>query len=308
MFRTIYVRVILVFLLIASASFAQNNRSAVSVNGSDANPCTTVSPCRSFGIALAHTNAGGEVIALDSGGYGAFTISQPVSVIGAPGIHAALTATSGDGIDVTAGASDIVRIINLRISILATSGYGIHATGFGSLTIDNCTVSGGLHSVGISGPSSSRTYISDTVVRAADNVGYYFESAGSLVRARAEGCGNAGLYLQNGAVGSGVVSAVEYVGVGNTYGVSLYTSIPGPIVKLNLDRALIANNSNDGILTYAVDTSTAAVGVSNSMITDNGGYGFHQTGSSTFGTMKNNLVTGNFFGPSAGSITTLQAN
>src|SRR5437870_9513770 len=84
MYRTICVCLCLASLLIASVSFAQNNRSAVSVNGSDANPCTTVSPCRSFGVALAHTNPDGEVIALDSGGYGAFTISQPVSVIGAP--------------------------------------------------------------------------------------------------------------------------------------------------------------------------------------------------------------------------------
>src|SRR5438128_2774394 len=139
MYRTICVCLCLASLLIASVSFAQNNRSAVSVNGSDANPCTTVSPCRSFGVALAHTNPDGEVIALDSGGYGAFTISQPVSVIGAPGVHAALTTLGGDGIDVAAGSSDNVKIINLKITILGATGKGVSGTAFGLLTVENCS-------------------------------------------------------------------------------------------------------------------------------------------------------------------------
>jgi hypothetical protein len=62
------------FLFSAAAASALNNRSAVSVSGNDVNPCTTVSPCRSFVAAVAATNAGGEVIAIDSGGYGPFVI------------------------------------------------------------------------------------------------------------------------------------------------------------------------------------------------------------------------------------------
>src|SRR6266550_2086250 len=93
-------RTILVTLLVSSAALAQNNRSAVSVNGSDANLCTTTAPCRSFTAALAHTNPGGEVIAFDSGGYGPFTITQAVTVAGASGIHAAITVASGNGIEV----------------------------------------------------------------------------------------------------------------------------------------------------------------------------------------------------------------
>ena len=51
--------------LVAAVATAQNNRSAVAVSGNDLNPCTVASPCRSFAVALAHTVAGGEVIALE---------------------------------------------------------------------------------------------------------------------------------------------------------------------------------------------------------------------------------------------------
>lgn len=42
--------------LLVSAAFAQNNRSAVSITGSDLNPCTVPAPCRTFGPAISVTN------------------------------------------------------------------------------------------------------------------------------------------------------------------------------------------------------------------------------------------------------------
>src|SRR6266550_476417 len=80
---------------------AQLSRSAVSITGVDTNPCSVALPCRSFTAALAQTSSGGEVIALDSGGYGPFTITSSVSVMGAPGVYAGITALSGNGISVT---------------------------------------------------------------------------------------------------------------------------------------------------------------------------------------------------------------
>src|SRR5438552_14419467 len=106
--------VTIVFLLcLAPAALASNTRSAVSVNGSDANPCTPASPCRSFGAAMAQTNPGGEIIALDTAGYGAFTIDRPITVSGAPGIHAALTITTGVGISINVSSGDRVVLRNL---------------------------------------------------------------------------------------------------------------------------------------------------------------------------------------------------
>src|SRR5438270_9257162 len=94
--------------LIAPAVFGFNNRSAVSSIGLDSNPCTVASPCRSFGAAIAQTNPGGEIVALDSAGYGPFTIDASLTISGAPGVHAAVTATVGTAITVAVAPSDRV--------------------------------------------------------------------------------------------------------------------------------------------------------------------------------------------------------
>ena len=80
------------FALVASAGSAQLNRTAVSVTGLDTNACTPALPCRTFAAAQMQTNAGGEIIALDSGGYGPITVTKSLSVIAAPGVYAGITA------------------------------------------------------------------------------------------------------------------------------------------------------------------------------------------------------------------------
>src|SRR2546428_14170663 len=109
--RNLSLQVALIVLFVPAA-LALNNRSAVSVNGSDLNPCTVASPCRSFNAAIAQTNPGGEIIALDSAGYGPFTVSGTFTVSGAPGAHAAITAAAGNGILINATPSDRVTLRN----------------------------------------------------------------------------------------------------------------------------------------------------------------------------------------------------
>src|SRR5438045_8844983 len=115
-------------LLFATAILAQVNRAAVSVNGVDGNPCSPASPCRSINYALSQTNAGGEIIVLDSGGYGAFTVTKSVSVEAAPGVHAGITAASGTAISINAGASDKLVLRGLSLSGVGTGSAGIGFT------------------------------------------------------------------------------------------------------------------------------------------------------------------------------------
>src|SRR5262249_23078663 len=96
----------------ATDALAAGQRSFVASTGADANPCSLVLPCRSFGAAIAQTTPGGEVIVLDSAGYGAAAISQPVSIIAPPGIYAGVSVfaggpTGGVGIVVNPGAGKV---------------------------------------------------------------------------------------------------------------------------------------------------------------------------------------------------------
>src|SRR2546430_8585244 len=104
-------------LLNVAAASGQLNRSAVSVTGSDTNPCTIAVPCRSIDYARMQTNAGGELIVLTSGGYGMFTVNQALTVEAAPGIYAGITATSGyDAIVIDAVPSDTVVLRGLSLN------------------------------------------------------------------------------------------------------------------------------------------------------------------------------------------------
>ncbi len=118
---------------------AAAQRTFVASTGSDANVCSLAFPCRSFGVAIAQTLPGGEVIVLDSAGYGPAMIAQPVSIIAPPGIYAGISVTSGTGLDVNV-ASGNVALRGLTINSLGgTTGI---AFGSGSaLYVDNVTVS-----------------------------------------------------------------------------------------------------------------------------------------------------------------------
>src|SRR5881397_1110930 len=92
-------------LLISAEALAQNNRSLVATFGNDLNNCTPGNECRSFTRAASVTNSGGEIIAVNSGGFGPFTISKSLTVAAAPGVYAAITVTSGNGVEIFAGSS-----------------------------------------------------------------------------------------------------------------------------------------------------------------------------------------------------------
>src|SRR4029453_9954756 len=84
--------------IMAQDALALAQRTFVRSDGLDANACTILQPCRSFAAALAKTSADGEIIVLDSAGYGPVTIGQSVSIIAPPGVYAGITVFSGDGI------------------------------------------------------------------------------------------------------------------------------------------------------------------------------------------------------------------
>ena len=88
------------FAISVAAKAAQ--RTFVASTGNDANPCSITAPCRGFTRAITQTNVGGEVIVLDSAGYGPFTITQSVSIVAPAGVYAGISVSSGDGITVNA--------------------------------------------------------------------------------------------------------------------------------------------------------------------------------------------------------------
>ena len=93
--------------LFTAPAQAQRARTFVASYGNDANPCTFLSPCKTFQQAVNAVAAGGEVTAIDSAGFGPVEITKAVTITSPEGIEAGIAAT-GIAVDINAGTSDAV--------------------------------------------------------------------------------------------------------------------------------------------------------------------------------------------------------
>ncbi len=85
--RSVAASAVLLALLASANALAAAPRTFVASNGSDTWPCTRTQPCRSFATAIGKTSANGEVLVLDSAGYGPFTVAQSISVFAPSGVY-----------------------------------------------------------------------------------------------------------------------------------------------------------------------------------------------------------------------------
>jgi hypothetical protein len=135
--------------LVASGSaYAQATRTWVSGVGDDANPCSRTAPCKTFAGAISKTAPGGEIDALDPGGFGALTITKSITIDGGGGQVASVLTAGTAGFVVAAAATDVVIIRNLRFQGLLGGGNGNAGTNGirfltgAALVVENCAITG----------------------------------------------------------------------------------------------------------------------------------------------------------------------
>jgi hypothetical protein len=240
---------ILIPLAVTAPVLAQATRTWVSGVGDDVNPCSRTAPCKTFAGAIAKTAAGGEINALDPAGYGTLTITKSITIDGR-GTMASILASATNGINVNAGATDIVVLRNLSINGAGTT-IGLNGVNYlaaGNLTIENCTIEN-FSQNGISiAPSGSNTM---TVVR---NVSIDGTDVGiSVSSANASGPVTATIVDSSFRAGSNTL---------NTFG--LYTVMPSGHPGL----VVAVSNSNFSDFQSAITAigSGANLSVDNSLI------------------------------------------
>src|SRR5258708_24528941 len=154
---------------------AQASRTWVSGVGDDANPCSRTAPCKTFAGAISKTAPGGEIDALDPGGFGALTITKSIKIDGGGGQVASALVAGTNGIVVAAGGSDIVILRNIRFEGLRGGGNanaglsGIRWISGAHLVIENCYISGfNNNGIDIALGAAGEAHILNTVI---ENVG-----------------------------------------------------------------------------------------------------------------------------------------
>ena len=133
--------VVLLTLVFTSLAHAQADGTWVSGVGDDLNPCSRTAPCKTFAGAISKTAAGGEIRALDPGGFGAVTITKAITIIG-EGTLAAILNSLTTGVIVNAGPNDVVRLIDLKINGAGDGINGINYIGGKAVHVENCFIAG----------------------------------------------------------------------------------------------------------------------------------------------------------------------
>jgi hypothetical protein len=280
--------VVAVILLLGSVAIAeaQATRTWVSGVGDDANPCSRTAPCKTFAGAISKTAAGGEINAIDPGGYGAVTITKAITIDGG-GTFASILASFTSGIIVSAGASDVVTIRNVSIDGANTGVHGIRFFSGGALHVERCEIFG-FTGVGIDAiPGNASTlFVLDTVVRNNDGGGIFVKPGvyigGSLDGVRLDG-NLFGVRAENNAN----VTIRNSVAAGNSNG--FHAASTGPGVQINLENSTAVNNGGSGVVTSG---GAAAVIMNNSTVASNA-QGINTAGGGNVYSFGNNRIFAN---------------
>jgi len=262
-----------------TASTVPQMRTFVSGLGSDTNPCTAASPCKTFTAALALTMAGGEIYVLNSANYGAVTISKAVTIT-SEGAVAGVLATSGAGLTIKAGAGDAINLRGLDIDGGNSGATGIQFVSGGALSIQKSVVRGFSSSgIAFTPTGASALFVSDTTVTNNHNNGILVTGTvnGALNRMTASGNG-VGIFVS----GTGVnLTLTDVVATNNSYGLGAHASV---VMSRN---STISSNA----VGIAADQS-AIVRVSQSTVTANG-TGLQTTSGGQVVSFGNNNFSGN---------------
>ena len=126
---------------LATAPAYARARVFVASYGNDANPCTFGSPCKTFQVAVNAVDAGGEVTAIDSAGFGPISITKAVIITSPDGVEAGIVAAAGaDAITINAGPTDAIGLRGLTINGAGNALNGVVFNTGATLTIQNCVI------------------------------------------------------------------------------------------------------------------------------------------------------------------------
>lgn len=316
--RSLAAAVAAALCLSSPETFAIAQRTFVATAGNDASTaanCSIVAPCRSFAGAMTVTAAKGELVVLDSGGYGRVTIDKSVTIV-APGVYAGISVFAGtNGVDVD-GAGITVTLRGLTINGQGGNS-GIVFTQGSRLFIEQCIIS----NLGVYGIQLliGHTLITDTIVRDNANVGIRLEGPISVTLDRtriernawtgvevlngprltvtssviADNFGNGGFDIASDDGSSTTVVSVSESSISQnaTFGVHAHSTTVGSLVRVALTRNTINRNGGYGVLMSALTGTLTAIVTDNAIAHSQ--TGLAASGSGVSATIATNAISGN---------------
>ena len=282
---------LLAFMLtLTSLAQAQATRTWVSGVGDDVNPCSRTAPCKTWAGAISKTAAGGEIDALDPGGFGTLTITKSITVEGTQGQGFGSTLNSGgisgftinDSLTATPGTINVI-LRNLAINGAGTTlgTIGVRLLSGKSLKFENGRIMNqSSHGIEISNATQTlEVTVENSIISNCAGNGINLNSGNSTANIKNTGIFDCGNGLSNSAgtanISNSHISGCTTAGITATSG------------------AAVINASNNSVNQNATGINGAAgsvVRINNNEVFKN------TTGLSSSGTMetyRNNKVRGN---------------
>ena len=238
----------LILLLCAPAALvhAQLSKIFVASTGNDANDGSRGSPKRNFQGAHDAVVAGGQIVVLDTAGYGALNITKSLAVTVPPGVNGFVTVTgTTNGITVNATAANVaLRGLIIEGGGLGGGGTGISATTLSFLFLEDCTVRNFSIGFAFFVNSPANLYMRNCVVRSC----------------------NSGMEVRPSSAVTNVAGIIDCRFEQNSsFGVIASTNGNGSNIDMTLEGCFVAGN-NTGVQASA---SNSVIRVSNSTIINN---------------------------------------
>jgi hypothetical protein len=131
----------------AADAEAQASRTWISGVGDDASPCSRTSPCKTIAGAISKTAASGEINAIDPGGFGAVTITKPITIdLSSAGGRGGMLVAGTNAIIVNAAPGDDVVLRGLDIfnagGACSGSTSAVRVLNAGSVRVEDSSIHG----------------------------------------------------------------------------------------------------------------------------------------------------------------------
>jgi hypothetical protein len=291
--------------MIVTPTEAASQRAYVASWGNDSNAaygCYFTNPCRWFFTAITVVNPDGEVVALDSGAYGAVTLTQSISLTAAPGVYAGISVLSGTAAGVMVATSG-VNVVLRGLTINGQGGdSGISMTNGARLSIENCVISNfkaaGQHGIFVNTVATVRMV--NSLVRDND-IGIALQGGATTDISGSKFLGNIsnGILAQSTASTTTTATISDTVVTGGGIGIEAFSGTSGNS-RINMVRSTVTNTT-EGIVASGT-AGTASVTLSDSMVTGNT-TGYFQSTVGTLRSLGNNIIADN--GTPTGTLTPL---
>jgi len=274
------------------SAHSQATRTWVSGVGDDANPCSRTAPCKTFAGAISKTAAGGEIDNLDTGGYGALTITKAITIDGGGGQIASVLVSGTNGIVVAAGPADEVTLRNVSFQGIGSGLNGIQFNSGAVLHIERCQIMGFTqHCINITPASgaSAQVFVDDTTSQNNTQNGLNIVGTGGTVHVNVSNSHFANNL--NGIFSSDYSNTAVTGGDANGNTQSGYTVIGNlGAAKLSIVKSMAANN-NIGV-SAGGGSMAASVRVANVALFSNPSGGFSAGTNGTISSFGNNYNAG----------------